>query len=271
MIDYGELFRLDGRAAIVTGGARGIGAEVARALAQGGAKVLVTDVLAAQAEEVVSQIQANGGTACCMSHDVTDEAAWEAAIARALDELGGLDILVNNAGIEKTNLITALPLEELNEILAVNVEGTALGMKHAITAMRPDGPAGKGGSIINLSSVAGLIGAPGASAYGASKGAVRSMSRHVAVECGMLGIPVRVNSIHPGIVDTDMGRAVVGHMAADLGADPEELTAQYTEAHVIGRLGTVQDIAALVRFLASDASGWITGSEFAIDGGLTAH
>ncbi|MFC3227843.1 glucose 1-dehydrogenase [Marinibaculum pumilum] len=262
---------LAGRAAIVTGAARGIGAEIARRFAAAGAGVLLGDVLDDQGEAVAAEIRAGGGQAEYLHHDVADEPAWEAAVARCLDRFGGLDVLVNNAGIEQTVFLADLDVAAARQLLDVNVLGVLIGHKHAIRAMRPGGPAGRGGSIVNLSSVAGLVGTPGLGTYSASKGGVRLLSKAAAVECGQLGYGIRVNSVHPALVNTEMGNKLVGDLTG-LGIFPDLATAQ---AHMqtlypIGRTGEPPDIADVVLFLGSDLSRWMTGTELVVDGGMTA-
>ncbi len=271
MFDYAKAFRVDGKVALVSGGARGLGAEMCRALAQGGAAVLVTDVLEKEARGVVEELKASGAHADFLKLDVTAESQWEEAVGTATRKLGGLDVLVNNAGIETMQFLTETSVEEFRRILDINVTGTFLGCKHAVRAMRPGGAAGKGGSIINLSSIAGLIGVTALGAYNASKGAVRILTKSVAVECGQLKTGIRCNSIHPGVVWTDMGRHFLQNFV-DLKLVPDLATAEssFKAAHPIGEFGQPRDIASATLFLASDASRWITGSEMVVDGGYTA-
>jgi len=261
---------LTGKVAYVSGAAAGIGAAIARAFAAEGASVLLGDVQEARGEALAAQIRDQGGKAAFIRHDVADEPQWERALAHAVAQFGGLDVLVNNAGIEQTGLLADVELADINRLLAVNVAGVILGHKHAIRAMRPGGSAGKGGSIINLSSVAGLIGTPALGVYSASKGAVRLLSKAAAVECGRLGYGIRVNSIHPGLVDTDMGSKLVDDFVG-LGvfADRETALRQMRETYPIGRTGVPGDIANAALFLASEQSSWITGTEIVVDGGMT--
>lgn len=268
MTTHNPAFRLDGKVALVTGAARGIGAEISLTLANVGAAVLVTDVL--DARETVARIEAAGGKAACVRHDVTVEAEWEAAVAAAQREFGGLDVLVNNAGIETAALVAECTLEDFSRVMNVNVNGVFLGIKHAVRAMaKPDG---NGGSIVNLSSVAGIIGTPGHIAYHTSKGAVRTMTKAAAVECAQLRNGVRVNSVHPAIIWTDMGMNFIKHFV-DVGLAPDYETAEKAvlAMHPIGHFGEVADVANGIVYLASDASKWVTGSELVIDGGFTAH
>lgn len=264
-------FDLNGKAALVTGAGRGIGAQIAQTLAAAGARVMVTDVDQRSAAATAAAIVEAGGTAQSAVQDVTQEPAWEAVVAQTVSQLGGLDILVNNAGIESMSFVADTRLDDFRRILAVNVEGVFLGIKHAVRTMRPGGAAGRGGSIVNLSSVAGLVGSPGLSAYCASKGAVRLLTKATAVECGALKLGIRVNSVHPGIVHTDMGSSVIAGMAR-LGLVPDVATAEglVQMMHPIGTCEPI-DVAQAVLFLASDASRKTTGAELLVDGGMAAQ
>ena len=263
-MDYSKKFRLDGKAALVTGAARGIGAAVAEALAGAGAAVLVTDLLEKEGRATVERIRKAGGKAEFLRHDVTDEKQWEAAVAAAVKAFGKLDVLVNNAGIETAALLSQCTLEDFSNVMKVNVNGVFLGHKHAVRAMKP------GSSIVNLSSVAGLIGTTGHIAYHTSKGAVRLMSKAAAVECAQLGMGIRVNSVYPAIVKTEMGTNFIQH-AVDLGLVPDYAAAEaaFKAGHLLG-FGETADVAAAILFLASDAARWITGTELVLDGGYTA-
>lgn len=269
--DYGKACRVDGKVALISGAARGLGAEMARALAGAGARVMVTDVLESAGRETVAEIRASGGQAEFMRLDTTQESQWAAAVAATVERLGGLHILVNNAGIERLQFITETSVEEFRQVLDVNVTGVFLGCKHAIRAMQPGGAAGQGGSIINLSSVAGLTGVTGLGSYCASKGAVRLLTKAVAVECGQLKLGIRCNSIHPGLVWTNMGRDLLQHFVdLKLMPDADAAKAAFEASIPIGRLGAPDDVAAAALYLASDAAKWVTGAEFVIDGGYTA-
>lgn len=265
MTDYNKMFRLDGKVALVTGGARGIGAEVAEALAQAGAAVMVTDILDSVGQQTVEKIRKAGGKAAFTHHNVTVEAEWEAAIAATQKELGGFDILVNNAGIETAALLAQCELEDFRKLMDVNVNGVFLGLKHAVRTLKP------GSSIVNLSSVAGLIGTTGHIAYHASKGAVRLMAKAAAVECAQLGLGIRINSVHPAIVDTEMGTNFIKHFV-DLKLAPDYATAEgaFKAAHPLGGFGKPADVASAVIYLSSEAGRWITGTELVLDGGYTA-
>lgn len=271
MSNIGKAFRLDGKAAMVTGAARGLGALTAQTLAQAGARVMVTDVLESDGRAVVARIEAAGGEAAFFRHDVTDEAQWEAAVAATWARFGRFDVLVNNAGIETAALVSQCTVEDFRRTLDVNVTGTFLGVKHAIRAMSPGGACGHGGSIVNLSSIAGLIGAMAHGAYCASKGAVRLLTKAAAVECGRLGTGIRVNSLHPGVIETDMGANLIkGFVDLGLAPDLDQARAGLLAMHPMGRFGEPDDVANAVLFLASDASKWITGAELSVDGGIAA-
>ncbi|MFZ2869145.1 glucose 1-dehydrogenase [Zavarzinia sp.] len=260
--------RLDGKVALITGAARGLGAETARVMGAAGATIMVTDVLEAEGRATVDGLKSAGITAFFRRHDVTLEADWNAAVDATIAEAGGLDILVNNAGIEVVHRIEDTTPEIFERVMRVNSTGTFLGMRAAITAMKPGGRAGRGGAIVNLSSIAGLRGFPGVTAYCASKGAVRLMTKAVAMECAALGYGIRVNSLHPGLIATDMGTALLGHfVAAGLGPDETTVAAQFAARQPLGE-GRPSDIAEAALYLASDAARWVTGAELSVDGGF---
>ena len=255
---------LAGRHALVTGGARGLGAGMAQALAEAGAAVMIGDVLEDLAAETASGC---GGRATVL--DVTDEASWEAAIAATIDQLGGLDILVNNAGIAISGLVVDAEADDLRRMLDVNVLGTALGIKHGLRTMRPGGAAGNGGAIVNIASVAATIAFPGIAGYSATKSAVDRLTRVAASEAGKLGMGVRVNCVYPGLVPTEMGTKLAVE-CAELGlfASPEAAVGAVIEQTPAGRLGEVSDMADAVVFLASDQARFITGAGLPVDGGM---
>lgn len=247
--------QVDGKVAIVTGGASGIGAACARTLAREGARVLVTD-LDPVGEALATEI---GGL--FLAHDVTHEAGWPGVIRLAEERFGGLHILVANAGIGIMGPIVDMSLADWRRQMAINVDGVFLSVKHAIPAMARAG----GGSIVMMSSVAGLRGSAGLAGYSASKGAVRLFAKSVALECAQAGNRVRVNSVHPGIIDTPIwGKLPPGGNAR---LDPDAIAAEQVP---MGEAGQARDVANGVLFLASDAAGHITGSELVIDGGMTA-
>jgi NAD(P)-dependent dehydrogenase (short-subunit alcohol dehydrogenase family) len=271
MFDYAGSARLDSRVAIVTGAARGLGEEISEALLQAGAHVVLTDVLEDLGAETARRMGArHGGRASFRRLDVTREADWEAVTAETIERFRRFDVLVNNAGIEITGLVADLELSAFRRIMEINVDGVFLGTKHAVRAMRPDGRAGEGGSIINISSAAGLIGAMGLSSYCASKGAVRLLTKATAVECARLGYGIRINSVHPAVIKTEMAGESFGCLV-DIGLAPDVAAAEslFLSMHPMG-FGQPKDVAAAVLFLAGPASGWMTGSELVVDGGFTA-
>jgi NAD(P)-dependent dehydrogenase (short-subunit alcohol dehydrogenase family) len=255
---------LKGRVALVTGASRGIGAATARALAAEGARVIVTDVLDTSA--VARELD---GLARRL--DVTSEADWAETIAFARREAGGLDILVNNAGIlGKIAPTTEVSLEDWRRLHAVNVEGVFLGCKHAIPALAERASRWAGGTaIINLSSIVGLVGFGGAACYSAAKGAVRLMTKSLALELAPLKI--RVNSVHPGIIETHMGEAVVEVVAGLMGIGDNATRAELDRRHPVGHFGQPSNIGDAIAFLASDKAAFMTGAEMVVDGGWTAQ
>ena len=243
--------RLDGKTALITGGARGQGAAEARLFAEEGANVVLTDVLDAEGEQVAAEV---GGT--YIHHDVTSEDEWSEVVTRTVELYGGLDVLINNAGIYIATPLIGGNLDDYRRVIDVNQVGVFLGMREAAPAMIPRG----GGSIVNISSVAGLRGGGGAFGYTASKWAVRGMTKAAAVALGPYGI--RVNSIHPGLIETAMLHQLPNVEAGNLD--------QMVQRIPLGRVGEAEEVARLALFLASDDSEYSTGSEFIIDGGLTA-
>jgi len=255
--------RVEGKIALVTGGASGIGAACAERLAKEGATVVLTDLQDPKGEDLARRL---GGGAVYLHHDVTSEDAWIGVIAEVRRRFGRLDVLVNNAGIGLScPSITQMSLADFRRQQAVNVEGVFLGLKHAIPLMRE---AGNGGSIINMSSVAGLRGSPILAAYCATKGAVRLISKAVALECAAAKDGVRVNSVHPGIIETPIWDTIVG-MDAPGSNSPPDLDAMSAMAVPMGVKGEPADIANGVLWLASDESRYVTGSELVIDGGIS--
>ncbi|QUD89959.1 SDR family NAD(P)-dependent oxidoreductase [Phenylobacterium montanum] len=260
--------RVSGKVALVTGGASGIGRGCAEVLAAEGAIVVVTDVQVPMGLEVVDGIKAAGGQAVFREQNVTSEDVWRDTIAAVDEQFGRLDILVNNAGIGIGGPITEMTLEDWRKQQAINVEGVFLGTKHALPLMRRGG----GGSIINISSLAGLNGAPNLAAYCATKGAVRLFSKAVALECAGLRDGVRVNSVHPGIIETPIWDGISATTAAmGTGANRIDLDAVSAMATPLGVKGFPADIANGVLYLASDESRYVTGTELVIDGGMHAR
>jgi 3alpha(or 20beta)-hydroxysteroid dehydrogenase len=261
---------LTGRKALLTGGAQGLGEGMAHALAAAGAAVVIADIkddLGAKVAESLGE-PSDGGHGF-VHLDVTDDASWEAGVAAAIEQLGGLDIVVNNAGVEITSLFVDLDPEQARSMLDINVLGTALGIKHAFRAMRDGGPAGGGGTVINVASVAATIAFPAISVYSATKSAVDRLTRVAAMESGKLGYGVRVNCIYPGLVPNEMG-ANLANDVAQLGlfGSPAEAVGAVVELTPSGRLASTEDIANAVVFLASDQSSFVNGVGLAVDGGM---
>jgi NAD(P)-dependent dehydrogenase (short-subunit alcohol dehydrogenase family) len=260
-----QQFDLTGRRALVTGGARGLGAGMAQALTAAGARVMIADVLKDVGEQTAAGLE--GGA--FVELDVTDDAGWEAAVAHTVAELGGLDVVVNNAGIEVTQLLVDTDPDDVRRMLEINVLGTMLGIKHGLRAMRPGGAAGAGGAIINISSVAATIAFPAIAGYSATKSAVDRLTRVAAMESGKLGYGVRVNCVYPGLVATDMGvKLAVETSGLGLFESPDAAVAAVVDLTPSGRLGEVSDMADAVVFLASDASRFVNGVGLPVDGGM---
>ncbi|MEV5833206.1 glucose 1-dehydrogenase [Nocardia sp. NPDC052112] len=240
---------LTGKVALITGAARGQGEQEARLFAAAGAHVVLTDVLESEGEAVAESI---GASARFVRHDVASATDWAAAVETAITEFGGVDVLVNNAAIYTAKPLVETSAAELERILRINLIGSFLGIQAVVDPMRA-----AGGSIVNISSQAGLQGLMGHSAYGASKWALRGLTKTAALELGPLGI--RVNSVHPGPIATPM----IGHLGLSTGPGS-------FPALPLGRVGLPVEVADLVAFLASDVATFITGAELAIDGGLSA-
>jgi len=248
--------RLKNKVAIITGAAKGQGEFEARLFASEGATVVLCDIDVETCGKTAEEISSSGGSAVSMTLDVTSEPNWIGVIEQTVEFFGKLDILVNNAGIYSRVPIENASVEEFDHILEVNLRGVFLGTKHAIPAMRTSG----GGSIINISSTAGIVGNVGSGAYGASKGGVRSFTKYTAIQHASEGI--RANSVHPGPIDTDM---ISDNLSTAEGR-------KSTESRIpMGRVGSIEDVAMGVLFLATDESSYMTGSELVIDGGMTAQ
>jgi NAD(P)-dependent dehydrogenase (short-subunit alcohol dehydrogenase family) len=256
--------RLDGKVAIVTGGAMGIGRGTTELFAKEGAKVVLADINEAAGAAVADGIRAAGGEATFMKLDVSSEADWERVVAETVKKYGKLTVLVNNAGISLGHDVEETSLAEWNQVMTINSTSVFLGMKSVIGAMKASG---EPCSIVNRSSIDGQIGEAGLFAYCASKGAVTIMTKSAALAMGAKGYKIRVNSVHPGYVHTPLTEKE----AADFGMTPDEYFAKVGAQHPIGFIGEPIDIAYIDAFLASDESRWVTGAEFTADGGWTAQ
>lgn len=257
--------RVAGKIALITGAASGLGAASARLLAREGATVVLADLNEAAGQRVMRDIEAAGGTGLYLNLDVAREADWIRVMALIQQRYAGLNVAVNCAGISiARSFPTDTTLDDWRRLMSVNLDGVFLGTKHALAAMQKSKPVN--GSIINISSVMGLVGTPDIAAYNASKGGVRLYSKSVALSCAEQGVKVRVNSIHPGYIDTPLLQQAMARFA-----DAEEGRRVYNALQPVGHLGTPDDIAYGVLYLASDEAKFITGSELVIDGGFTAR
>ena len=246
----------------MTGGARGLGAAIAAMLAREGARVAVSDIDAEGAARTAAEINArHPGAAFAYAHDVADEEQWREVLDAAAADLGGLSVLVNNAGIGALGSVEQESLDGWRRAMAVNADSVFLGCKHALPLLRGSQPA----SIVNLSSIAGLLGGHNYAAYNASKAAVWLLSKSVALHCARSGWDIRCNSVHPSFVDTPILDPLIAHLGA------EEGRARLARQVPLGRLGTPKDVAYLVLYLASDESRFMTGAELKLDGGLSAQ
>ena len=262
-------YDLTGRTALVTGGARGLGAGMAAALAEAGAAVAIGDIRDDLGKATADELRRTGANAAFVPLDVTDDDNWAQAITSVVGELGGLDIVVNNAGVEISGLVVDLDPGDVRRMLEVNVLGTALGIKHALRAMRPGGAAGAGGAVVNIASVAATIAFPGIAGYSATKSAVDRLTRVAAMESGKLGYGVRVNCVYPGLVPTEMGNQLATDVVRlGLFGSVEDAIGTVVGLTPAGRLGDVSDMADAVVFLASDQARFITGAGLPVDGGM---
>jgi NAD(P)-dependent dehydrogenase (short-subunit alcohol dehydrogenase family) len=250
--------RVQDKVALVTGGASGIGLATAQLLADEGARVVIGDIDGAAGERAAAAL---GGRGAFQAFNVTEEAQWIAATDAIVRDHGRLDILVNNAGVALSQDFESTTLDDWRRLMAVNLDGVFLGCKHAVRVMKDRG----GGAIVNLSSVAGLIGDPRLAAYCASKGGVRLLTKSVALHCARRGYDIRCNSVHPSFVETPMLDRMLARAR-----DPARARAGYAAAAPLGRIAQPNDVARMILFLVSDESAFSTGAEFVVDGGLTA-
>lgn len=254
--------RVKDKVALVTGGAMGLGKAQSLLLVKEGAKVALTDINEVEGRKVVDEIEKIGGTGIFVKQDVSKEDEWRATIEQILLAFDKLDILVNNAAITSSKNIEESTIEEWRRVMSVNLDGVFLGIKHGIGAMKKSG----GGSIINMSSISGLIGVPHFPAYSTSKGGVKLLSKCAALHCAEFGYNIRVNSICPGFIWTPLTENYLKSRGGDVEAGRRELD----NLHPIGHIGDPDDVAYGVLYLASDESKFITGIELVIDGGYTA-
>jgi NAD(P)-dependent dehydrogenase (short-subunit alcohol dehydrogenase family) len=256
--------RVEGKIALITGAGGGLGSAMALALAREGARIVATDLDAARGADLVREIESTGGQGRFLVHDVTEEEAWRGVIADVRTTHGRLDVLVNNAGIGLSGPVVDMSFADWRRQTAVNLDGVFLGVKHALPLMRQGG----GGSIINVSSIAGIKASANVSGYCATKGAVRLFTKSVALECAAAKDGVRVNSLHPGIVETAIWDTLIGTGPEGSNIRPRHATlAAMTERAVpLGRPGLPEEVAAGVLWLASDESSYVTGTELVIDG-----
>jgi NAD(P)-dependent dehydrogenase (short-subunit alcohol dehydrogenase family) len=265
--------RLDGKVALVSGAARGIGAETGRKMAAAGASVVIGDVLLDRGRETAKEISAAGGNALSLALDVTSEASWTAAVAAATTQFGKLDILVNNAGIFLGKDLMDATMEDWSRLVAINMMGVWLGTKLCAPALAESGKSSRHGSVIvNLASVAGIVGSQLDPLYSMTKGGVTLFTKSTALSFCRKGWKVRVNSIHPGVIETDMGAQTFVSRAQQVGSnDVAGARSAAMRQHPIGRLGVAEDVALGIVFLASDDAGFMTGTGMVVDGGLTAQ
>jgi len=265
--------RLDGKIVFLSGAARGIGGETAKLMASVGAKVAIGDVLEERGRQTVREIEASGGQALFVPLDVTQEASWAAAMDATVKKFGGLDILVNNAGIFVGKGVEDASMDDWHRLVAVNLTGVVLGTRAALPHLKASATQSPHGSaIVNLASIAGLVGSQLDPLYSLTKGGVTLFTKSTALEFGRKGYKIRVNSIHPGLIETDMGQQTFVMRAKQVGTNDTEKAREATLAlHPIGRLGTASDIAKGIVFLASDDASFMTGAGLVVDGGWTAH
>lgn len=254
--------RMSGKCALVTGAAKGLGEATAALLAREGARVMLTDVDVRAGKAAAERIGKEGGDAAFLEHDVSSEDDWRRVMEAAMQHFGRLDAMVNNAGVALGRDVEHTTLEQWRWLMSINLDGVFLGTRFAIEAMKP----ARGGSIINLSSIEGLIGDPNLAAYNASKGGVRLFTKSAALYCAKSGYNIRVNSVHPGYILTPM---VEGY--AESTGDAAAARRALEALHPLGRIGEPDDIAYGVLYLASDESKFVTGAELVIDGGYTAQ
>ncbi len=265
--------QLNEKTVLITGAANGIGQETARLMSRQGATVFVADILADKAQWVSQNINSDGGHAIAITLDVSSEPSWVQAVHKITETVGKLDILVNNAGYFLGKSFEAASLDDWQKIVGVNMTSVFLGTKLCAPALRAASKVSKhGSSIVNLSSVAGLVAAPNDPLYGMAKGGVTMFTKSAAVSFANQGDRIRVNSVHPGVVNTQMGDRAVAAQANRLGIqDVDRIRQLSADRHPIGRVAETTDIANAILFLASDNSAFMTGVNMPVDGGITAQ
>ena len=251
--------RLEGKTALVTGAASGIGLQTSIRLAEEGARVMMTDI---NLEEGLQQAEKLGANATFLKLDITEEEEWISVLGETVKRFGRLDILVNSAGMVLIADVEQITLEDWRKVHAVNLDGTFLGCKHGVRVMKEFGS----GSIINLSSVSGMIGGFNLAAYNSSKGAVRMLTKSVALHCARAGYGIRCNSIHPTFIETPMLESMIRDSP-----DPEKARQTLVRQVPLRRIGKPDDVANMIVYLASDESTFVTGTEMVIDGGVIAQ
>lgn len=263
---------LGGRTAVVTGAASGVGEAIALRLARSGAFVVALDLDLEGAEAVARRIREDGGTAAAYRLDVSSEQEWEAFDPWLREHHGGLHVFVGNAGVFDVRKLEDTSLEQWTRLVRVNLDGVFLGTRTAVRIMKDTPTVGANShSIVNVSSVGGIIGAPYSSAYHMTKGGVRLFTKSVALECGLLKYPIRANTVHPGTTETPMAGQLFRDRAAMAGSTEADVRADLVRLVPLGRLGKPGDVAGAVAFLSGPEANFITGSEMVIDGGFTAH
>jgi len=269
---YSNMTSLEGRTALVTGGAGGIGSAICRRLSADGAFVIVADIDGERARRIASDITAKGGSALGVSLDITNSEQWRSAITEAVRATRRLNILVNNAGGASFRPLESLSIDDWKHDIDLNLNGAFLGIKEAFDVMRESArqvPAG--GSIVNIASVSALMGSPGMPAYSAGKGGLRLFTKAIAVDFARRGYGIRVNSVFPGLIDTPLTKPLFeSRMKQGTGDNLEAARARILERYPIGRIGRPEEIAGVVSFLAGDDSSYMIGAELVVDGGLTA-
>ena len=264
MIDY------QGKVVLISGGARGFGAEFAKGFAGRGASVVIGDILDAQGEETARELSASGASCHYLPLDVRKDEDWAAAVKYCTDNLGGLDVVINNAGVEISELLVDTTPDDCRNLFDINLLGVMLGIKHALLAMKPDGASGRGGAILNLASVAGLTSTPALAAYSASKAGVISLTKLAAAEAGALDYGVRSNCLCPALFNTEMGRKLLTDFTEMGLADSVEAVQADLIARIpVGRFGELSDVINAGLYLCSEEASFINGVAFPVDGGMS--